>query len=47
MKVLVSGGVSGKGNKKLVKDGRSGLKHPSGWSRAPIRGVRGWERAVQ
>lgn len=35
MKVFASGSVSEKGNKKLVKDGRSGLKHPSGWSRSP------------
>lgn len=36
MKVFVSGGVSGKGNKKLVKNGRSG-------SESLIKVVRGWE----
>lgn len=36
MKVFVSGGVSGKGNKTLVKNGRSG-------SESLIKVVRGWE----
>lgn len=48
MKVFFSGGVSGKGSKKLVKDGRNGLKHPSGWSRGPHQSSEGWgeHRAV-
>ena len=41
MKVFASGSILGKGNKKPVRDGESGVKHPSGQSRDPCQSGEG------